>query len=143
MEFFIGSVVTIIAYVVTNRLINNGAAGSMRIPAVRYSQSHVYSLVSPYLDFAPLATTKALTQAQNYYNNVYVKILVANGKAYWIKDNTFYVAEFKEGMVDKDTTKAVDTMSMSKSEISQMMFIVEKLKEGSHDDNWNPGKPRL
>ena len=140
MEYFIGSVATIIAYVVFNRALRRESADSMGIPVVRYSQSHIYSLLRPYLDYAPEPSKQLKTQSIDYYKKIYVKILVSNNKAYWIKNNVFYSAEFKEGVVDKDTTKEVDTMSMTKPELDQMMFIVEKLQEGSNDDNWNPGK---
>lgn len=140
MEYFIGSVVTIIAYVVFNKAMRRESAGSVSIPVIRYSQSHIYSLLSPYLDYAPEPVKQIKTQSLDYHKKIYVRILVFNGKAYWIKSNVFYTAEFKEGMVDKDTTKEVDTMSMTKPELDQMMFIVEKLQEGSNDDNWNSGK---
>jgi hypothetical protein len=143
MEYFIGSVATIIAYVIFNRAMSKESADSVSIPVVRYSQSHIYSLLKPYLEYAPEPAKQVNTQSLNYYKKIYVRILVSNNKAYWIKNNVFYTAEFKEGMVDKDTTKEVDTMSMTKTELDQMMFIVEKLQEGSNDDNWNPGKSYL
>jgi len=71
--------------------------------------------------------------------NSYMKVMVVKNKAYWIKDNTFYVTDVVEGEVVKENAKQVDTMAMDKVELKEIMFIVEKLREDD-DDNWSSGK---
>jgi hypothetical protein len=68
-----------------------------------------------------------------------MKIMIVKDRAYWIKDNTFYVATVVDGQVNKETAKEVDTMAMSKVELDEMMFIVEKLREDNNDSR-GPGK---
>jgi hypothetical protein len=47
-----------------------------------------------------------------------------------------------DGKVQKETQKEVDTMSMDKVELKEMLFIVEKLREDS-DDNWGSGQSKF
>jgi hypothetical protein len=52
-------------------------------------------------------------------------------QAYWIRSNVFYTADLNEmGLVDFDSARPVDTMTMSKVQLDKMSFIVEKLTEG-------------
>lgn len=66
-------------------------------------------------------------------------MLTTETQAYWIKNNTVYVAEIENGIVLNETTKVVDIMGMDKVQLDEMMFIIEKLTEGNINDNWNPG----
>jgi len=57
-----------------------------------------------------------------------------DNNAYWIKDNVFYMADMSsDGMVDKDTTRIVDTMAMNKVQLDKMMFIIDRLREDTYD----------
>jgi hypothetical protein len=79
----------------------------------------------PFLTFHKQPKESQLTK---HYNKMFLKVVVQGTKAYWIKDNVFYVADVNEdGQVDKENAKQVDTMSMDKVELSNMMEIVEKL----------------
>jgi len=49
------------------------------------------------------------------------------------------VADIVDGQVDKSNSQEVDTMSMDKVQLDEMMFIVEKLREGE-DDSRGSGK---
>ncbi len=44
-----------------------------------------------------------------------------------------------DGTVDKDSTTRVDTDSMSKVQLDKMLFIVDKLREGTFDDSGSAG----
>jgi hypothetical protein len=76
---------------------------------------------------------KLATQSQKYIENTYVKVMIVDEEAYWIKDNRLFVAKMNEGEVDKESTREVDTMSMSKVQLEKTMFVVEKLTEGEND----------
>lgn len=66
----------------------------------------------------------------------HIRVIIMDNRAYWIKDNTFYTANMSiDGTVDKDTTSRVDTEGMSKIQLDQMLFIVDKLREGTFDDS--------
>lgn len=79
------------------------------------------------------------TQASKYLEKIFIKIVIVKDKAYWIKDNVFYVADMVDDDVDKTTAKEVDIMSMDKVQLEEAMFIIDKLKEDSHD-SWDSGK---
>jgi hypothetical protein len=133
MDFLIGAVVTIIAYVVFQRVVNKTVSGEESLGVINYSQSHIYELMRPFLEFADIVSPEFSNQSNNYLKNAYLKVMVVSNKAYWIKDNTFYVADVVDGEVKKETTKEVDTMSMNRVELNEMLFIVEKLREESDD----------
>lgn len=130
---------TLITVAVANKLISKNLA-SAKNTVVRYSQSHVYALAAD-LMFGSNKTIKTPTQSTKYQEDQYTRVVVAENKAYFIKNNTFFVADVVEGTIDKDSTQEVDTMSMDDVELKKMIFIVEALKEGDTDDYWRPGKP--
>lgn len=139
MEYFVGAAITMFVYTLTNWIIRKQVAEKSSIGRISYSQSHVYSLMAPYLDLAPPMEDSVPRQSKNFLKNVYTRIMVVNNKAYWIKDNAVYVADVVDGEVLKEGAHAVDTMSMNKVELDQMMFIVEKLRE-DNNDNRSTGK---
>ena len=74
---------------------------------------------------------KVKTQATEHHENNLVRIIFVESQAYWIRSNVFYTADLNEmGLVDFDSARPVDTMTMSKVQLDKMSFIVEKLTEG-------------
>lgn len=139
MDFLIGAIVTIMAYVVSQRVVRKNVEKQETLSTINYSQSHIYELMSPFLEFAEILEPEAPRQSSNYIKNAYMKVMVVSNKAYWIKENKFYVADVVEGEVKKETAKEVDTMSMDRVELNEMLFIVEKLRE-ENDDYRGSGK---
>ena len=133
MDFLIGAIVTIICYVVSQKVVAKNISKQESLGVINYSQSHIYELMRPFLEFADIVSPEFSNQSNNYLKNAYLKVMVVSNKAYWIKDNTFYVADVVDGEVKKETTKEVDTMSMNRVELNEMLFIVEKLREESDD----------
>lgn len=72
----------------------------------------------------------ATSQSMKHFDSVHLRILIVDNKAYWITNNAVFTAEVIDGQVEKETTREVDTMGMDNVQLKQMMFIVEKLKEG-------------
>jgi len=138
MEYFVGAAITMMAYIITNRFAKKQAPDE-DVFSINYSQSHIYELMKPYIDMVGPMEEPSKTQSWNYLKNVYMKIMIVENKAYWIKDNRFMVAEVVDGQVDKTNSEEVDTMSMDKVELDEMLFIVEKLREGE-DDSRGSGK---
>jgi hypothetical protein len=138
MEYLIGAAITMMAYIITNRLAKKQfpEEESLRIT---YSQSHVYELTKPYVDMFGPIEENLVTQSQNYIKNVYMKIMIVKDKAYWIKDTRFMVANIVDGQVDKANSAEVDTMSMDRVELDEMLFIVEQLR-GDENDSRGSGK---
>jgi hypothetical protein len=140
MEYAIGVLLTLVTVVVANRLITKQLKDK-KTSVVKYSQSHIYSVIAPMMFGFGTPTPKAIRQSQKYQEEVYLRVVISDSKAYWIKENTFYTAEVVDGMVDKESTTEVDTMSMSDVELKKMMSIVETLREGDSNDNGSSRKP--
>jgi hypothetical protein len=144
VEYLLGSFATLVAVVVANRVLK-GKLKKENKASIRYSQSHIYTLLSPVLDYVPMINSFKFkeSQAYKYLESLYVKVMIVGNEAYWIKDNTLYTARLVEGEVDKDTTQKVDTMAMDKVQLEKTMFIVEKLREDQRNDSGSSGKPKL
>jgi len=132
VEYIAGSLITLVIVVVLNKLMRRHADSQLNTKKIRYSQSHIYSMVSEILE-REFELPKLATQSQKYIENTYVKVMIVDEEAYWIKDNRLFVAKMNEGEVDKESTREVDTMSMSKVQLEKTMFVVEKLTEGEND----------
>lgn len=132
MEYFVGAAITVMAFAVINLVLrkNNNNEDPIRIT---YSQSHIYELMRPFINMVGPIEDDVKRQSINYLKNIYMRVMIVKDKAYWIKDNIFYVADVVNGEVNKENARAVDTMAMSKVELDEMLFIVEKLREDDND----------
>lgn len=142
MEYFLGSIITL-AIVIIGAFILRPQFEKTNQSAIRYSQSHIYALMAPVLDYVPKEKNKKQSQSTKHLENSYIKVVIVNQSAYWIKDNALYTADLVEGAVDKETTRRVDTMTMDKVELEKTLLIVEKLREGLDNDSSGTGKPKL
>ena len=140
MEYLIGSVVTLVVVLTLSAVYSRYRPELSRGITVRYSQSHVHELVAPFYPTNSELAKPLQSQAKRNYDKRHIRILSWEGKAYWIKDNIFYVADIVNGDVDDATATQVDTMAMDKVQLDKMMFIVGKLTEGLSDDYWNSRK---
>jgi hypothetical protein len=61
---------------------------------------------------------------------MYTRVVFLENQAYWIKNNTLFVADMEEGFVDEQTTREVDTMGMDRVQLEKVIHIVEALTEG-------------
>jgi hypothetical protein len=142
MEYFIGSLATIIAFVVINRSISKHNVLQKTDFRIRYSQSYMIDLLGPSLVIMNIPEVKE-TQSRKHQEGFQIRVVFSENKAYWIKNNTFVQAEVVDGIVKEETEKAVDVMSLSKVELDKMAFIVGKLTEGKSNDSGNPGNKKL
>ena len=126
MDYVIGSIVTLFSIYFINRFIKK-ELDTVSITSITYSQSHIHNLISPFLPDNDEMVMLKPTQSSKYVEETQLRVLIVEDKAYWIKDNDFLVADLIEGLVDKESARLVDTMSMSKVELDKIMFIVEKL----------------
>lgn len=59
-----------------------------------------------------------------------INVAIVDNKAYWVKDNVFYVAFVtEEGIIDTDSAKPIDVFSISKKQTKALMQILDSLKE--------------
>ena len=78
---------------------------------------------------------EVVSQSRKHVEQHMVKIIVIENKAYWVKDNIFYVAETDHGNIVPESVKPVDTANMSKKDIDKMLFILDNLGKGKKRDD--------
>lgn len=138
MEYFIGSIATLAVVITLSILIKRFYP--VEDHGVAQSQSYIHNLVDPYMLSNEELKKPVTSQATKHFNKLFIRIVFVDDKAYWIKEDVFYVADTFAGVVLKDTAQPVDTMSMDRVQLNKMMLIVEKLREGAYDDSWNAGE---
>jgi hypothetical protein len=132
MDFLLGTVTTtLILFIFVVFLINKR---NKREPffLIRYSQSHIHRILSPLLpqvDQISKISNKD-NQSSKHLKNTNVRVLIVEGKAYWTKNNVFYVSNIVDGDIDKNNAQVVDTMGMNKVELDKMLFIIDQLRKG-------------
>lgn len=127
MEYLLGSIVTLASVILINKIVRRTASqGQLNF---QITQSYLFKLLSEYNEKMMEEKPLPDTQSYKHIKNQYVRIMIVEDEAYWIKDNQLYVAKFEDGTIDTDSTTEVDTMSMSKVELEKTMFIVETLRE--------------
>ena len=138
MEYFIGSIITLLVISVTGYLARRVVANEPRIQ-IKNSQSYYFTIMDRFLLAEQTEKMGKPTQLRKHMDKLYTKILMVKGYAYWIKDNKLFKAEIIDNEVNEDNATEVDIMSMNDVELKEMLFIVDKLKEDSYNDNWNAG----
>jgi hypothetical protein len=134
MEYLIGSFTTFVLIFLIY-FIKKDDSKEQKID-IRYSQSHIFDLVSPLL---PAMTNKTRekknSQSYKHHEKNNVRVVIVDGLAYWIKENVFYKSEVVTDGVDSGTAEPVDTIGMSSVELDKMLFIMDRLREGLDNDS--------
>lgn len=140
MEYLIGSLITLGIIYGCLLLIRSNPEINFEVQ-VEHSQSYMHNILFPFLPTNEQleAMTPVNCQTLNHSNKAYLDILVVEDNAYWIKDNTFFVADILNGEIVKESAKKVDTMSMDKLQLDKMEFIVDLLTKGKKDDRGSTG----
>lgn len=112
---------------------------SERVRFVGTSQSRNHQLFNRHMNNKAEKPKKRMSQSIKHDKNTNIKVIIMDDQAYWIKDNVFYTADMVRGMVDKETTRVVDTMTMNKVQLDKMIFIIDRLREEAFDDRWGAG----
>ena len=141
MEYFLGSLITLIAIFFTKEYLTKTI--STKIKPIRFSQTRALELSIDIIQTAIEPKEIPNTQSIMHYNKSTLKILILEKLAYWIKDNGLYVADIVDGDIDHDSTREVDTMDMDKVQLEKMIYIVEQLREGMPNDSWDSGQSKF
>lgn len=139
MEYFIGSIVTLIClWVFAN--VSRKQTKQTKPFRVQKTQSFSYNIVLPILPILEILQKKKInTQASKYAEKNSVKVLQVGNSVYWIAQNSLYTAEFVNGKIDEDSTKVVDTMALDPVQLDKIIFIVDTLTKEDSNDSSNPG----
>lgn len=144
MEFALGVLFAFATvFFVRKFILTESLMQEVSTPKIIYRQSHIFDMVSPYLQYMPEPSLLPMTQAYKHESENKLRVVFTDNKAYWIKNNAFYQADLVDGMVDESTTKVVDTMAMDKVELDKMIFIVQQLTEGMTNDGGSSGNQSL
>lgn len=138
MEYFIGSIITLFVISLTGILARRIIVHEPTIK-IKNSQSYYFVILNRFLMAEQQARTPKLTQLRKHMDKLYTRIIMVNGYAYWIRENKLFKAKIINNEVDEDNATEVDIMSMNEVELKEILFIVDKLKEDSYNDNWNAG----
>lgn len=132
MEYLLGAVIGISSVFLIAKYFSK--IWQQPVSKVRYSQSHVFTIVGAIS--SQLGIREELsTQSTKFFDSKHQRILFFKGRAYWIRDNSVYSANLVNGIVDENSTKVLDIMAMDKVELTDMMFIIDKLNEGRSTDD--------
>ena len=127
MEYFAGSVFTLITMIIVSRLVKKTESMTKRI-RLSFSQSRQHELTKDYL---PATSKEMSTQSSKHYGKQWAKVVISEGIAYWIEDSVVYSAQHDDLGIVPETKKVVDMMGIDKVELDKMIFIVERLTEGN------------
>lgn len=105
-----------------------------------YRQSTMHQLAKMVLPSnAEIKLSKA-SQFNKYLKNKTIRIITApDGKAYWVKNNKFYMSDMNDGEFDPSQGKEIDTSTMTKKEIDKLLLILDNLNGGISNDRGSSG----
>jgi hypothetical protein len=140
MDFILGAALSMLCTFVTYKFLMPYVKN--RKVELFYRQSDVFETIKPALPILNELREIPETQASKYFDSKYtVKVMMFENQAYWIKDNSVFVADIVDGNVDKSGAKVIDTMAMDKVQLDRLSFIVETLTKGRSNDSGNSRYP--
>jgi hypothetical protein len=100
-----------------------------------YRQSDMHRMLKYFFSLEITNNEKRPSQLTKRKEKDMIKVIVMENQAYWVSDNTFYVAKAFDGEVLPNTAEPVDIESMSRKDIDKMLFILDNLKNGKDKDD--------
>lgn len=134
MEYFLGSVITMLAMFITTRLISSQKTTVNDSP-FKYRQSHIHEIISPLVPDIQNYKKVIPRQSTNQEEKTNIKVVIFDNKAYFVKDGTFYCADMHGTEIDGANATLVDTMGMDKVQLDKMLFIMDQLRDGKKNDS--------
>jgi hypothetical protein len=96
----------------------------------KYRQSSIYEMVKDVIPKQRFDKPKVITQSQKHIQKNMLRVVIAEGSAYWILNNVFYTANAINGRVDEETIQPLDIDNMPTKELDKMLSILDDLKQG-------------
>ena len=96
----------------------------------KYRQSSIYEMVKDVVPKQRFDKPKVITQSQRHIQKNMLRVVIADGSAYWILNNVFYTANAVNGRVDEETIQPLDIENMPTKELDKMLSILDDLKQG-------------
>ena len=137
MKYFIGFGLTFLVSLAIIILMNRKI--SKKMSRTLYSQKDTHELFKYFFSIDSSNNKKRLSQLTKHTEKSMIKVMVIGQEAYWVSDNTFYVAKAIDGEVEAGSAEPVDIENMSKNDINKMLFILDSLQNGNTDDSGGAG----
>jgi hypothetical protein len=137
MKYFIGFFLTFIVSLAIIIIMNKKIGKKMS--RTLYSQKDTHELFKYFFSIDSSNQKKRLSQLTKHTEKSMIKVMVIGQEAYWVSDNTFYVAKAIDGEVEPGSAQPVDIENMSKNDINKMLFILDNLESGKKNDSGGSG----
>ena len=110
----------------------------------KYKQSYIYEITKDIIPKQVFDKPKVITQSEKHIQKNMLKVVITEGKAYWILDNVFYTANAINGRIDEETINPLDIENMPTKELEKMLSILDDLKQGvKPNDSGSAGNKRV
>jgi len=116
---------------------------SKKMSRTLYSQKDTHELFKYFFSIDSSNQKKRSSQLTKHTEKSMIRVMVIGEEAYWVSDNTFYVANAIGGEVEAGSAKPVDIENMSKNDINRMLFILDNLQNGNKNDSGSAGNERI
>lgn len=121
-------------------IINIVRKKKVSIDKIMYRQSHIHEIVRNLIPKGNFnKPTHKVSQSRRHIEKNMIRVIMIEGKAYWVANSVFYVSETVNGDPDLETAKPVDTEHMSKDEVNKMLSILDSLRSGVSDEGSGTG----
>jgi hypothetical protein len=137
VQYFIGFGLTFLASLAIIIIMNKKI--SKKMSRTLYSQKDTHELFKYFFSIDSSSNKKRLSQLTKHTEKSMIKVMVMGQEAYWVSDNTFYVAKTIDGEVEPGSASPVDIENMSKNDINRMLFILDNLQNGTKNDSGSAG----
>jgi hypothetical protein len=98
---------------------------------IEYRQSDIHEIIKDYIPRRSTEKRVPMSQSRNHVHKNMVKVVMVGDEAYWVMDNTFFVARTIDGRIDPETAEPLDIINMPEKDLNKMLDILDSLKMGS------------
>ena len=137
MQYLIGFSLTLLIslaiIIIMNKKINKKMSRTL------YSQKDMHELFKYFFSIDSSNNKKRLSQLTKHTEKSMIKVMVIGQEAYWVSNNTFFVAKAIDGEVEPGSASPVDIENMSKNDMKKMLFILDNLQNGNKNDSGSSG----
>lgn len=139
MEFLLGSVVTALILYAAMKYFEALYKVASKDYKYKFSQSSLHELIKPLLPDDLFIPERKITQSFLHEQKTNLRVIILDGYAYWIKDNTVFKSPMNGMDIDRDATEVVDIIGLDKVQLDKMIFVIDKLREGLPNDSGSAG----
>lgn len=104
-----------------------------------YRQSDMHNMLKMFFLLDIKNQKVSSSQIKKRQEEQTTNVVILKDKAYWVRDNVFYVGSTSNGEVLPETGIPIDTNTLSELEINKLLFILDNLKGGKTNDSGSTG----